>query len=191
PSTKTQALLQKACKARLIRDTLKVSAEQSQKNGIKLLLQRYPYGIDKETFKTLIKASRKSFLDLTRSGRYKGLATGLILATIISALYYFLLRNQILPHLPNDIKATTGADFFAFLVGLASNLFAVQLIGKQQLSKNLYALLNKPINVRTNQVKMGKTWIWSVSGNILIFLGLSWLVASMGYTENLPLWLSL
>ncbi len=190
PSTHTESLLGKACKARIIRDILKISAEHNQKNALKALLKKYPYGVQEKTFKSMIGYARKSFLDLTRSGRYKGLALGIGSAGLVTLLYYFALRPMVVASIPQTPISVALADGVAFLIGFGSNLFCVQLIGKSDLSKSLHTLLKKQVNVRATQVKTGSTWIWSLLGNILLFAGLSWIALAMGFIAESPMWLS-
>ncbi|MBL4588988.1 MAG: hypothetical protein JKY11_02775 [Alphaproteobacteria bacterium] len=191
PSTQTYSILEKACSARLIRDIIKMSAEQPAKVAMKMLLKRYPYGIHEKTLKSMIGYTRKSFLDLTRAGRYKGLAAGFALAAIITALYYFFLRSMVIPYIPKTMIAVTIIDIIAFGLGLVSNLSLVQYIGRSDLSKNLRQLLKKQIKIRMTQVRTGKAWIWSIVGNIALFFGISWIALIMGYIGIYPMWLNL
>ena len=189
PSAQTASLLEKACKARIIKDILKISAEENQKNALKALLIKYPYGIREKTLTAMIKYARKSFLDLTQAGRYKGLALGMLVAGVITGLYYFVLRASLIPSLPQTVTAVTIADIIAFAVGFGGNLFLVRMVGKSDLSKSLQALLKKPVKVRATQIKTGSTWMWSLLGNIVLFLGVSWIAFTMGFVTTPPIWL--
>lgn len=189
PSTKTYGILEKACKMRLIRDVIQASAEQTPKNAMKLLRGKYPYGVQDQTLKTMVNASKKSFLDLTKAGRIKGVVAGLVGAMAITGLYYFVARDTILASVTPTTNIVTALDVTVFLVGFGCNISIVQFIGKMELSKKLQELLKKPIKVRATQIKTGYSWIWSLIGNLILFFGVSLLAFMQGAITMLPIWL--
>lgn len=187
--SKTYALLEKACQHRMIKNIIQCSAEQSPKGALKVLKRKYPYGIQNKTLKMMIGASRQSFLDLTKTGRTKGVVVGLFGALCITVLYYLVVRNGVLSHVTPTTKMVTMIDSTALVSGLVCNIYLVQLMAKMELSKRLSDLLKKPINVKATQMKIGYSWIVSVLGNLVLFFGVSFLAFTQDMITMLPAWL--
>ena len=188
PSNKTYPLLEKALNVRFTKELVQITAKYSPKKAFKKLKSIYPYGIQDKTLKTMINATRKSFLDLTRFGRYKGFAAGLIAVLLITGLYYALMRTHIYNYVMSYPNLVYAADILCFVIGIICNLGLVKIIGTTALKYNLSELLKTDIDVNSSQVKAGKIFIWSIIANVGVFLGMSWIALIMGYIKAAPLW---
>jgi len=91
-----QALIDTACKYRLIRQTLAGLARSSQKTVYQQLCKNYPLMLSDKYARATVKYAASAVAALSAGPRYKGLAAGTLLATLPAALYYLTPLRHIL-----------------------------------------------------------------------------------------------
>ena len=128
-----QALIDTACKYRLIRQVLAGLTRSSKKNVYQRLCKSYPQVLSDKYARATVKYAASAVNTLSAGPRYRGLAAGTILATVPAALYYltplrhFLLDTQYLP----------AADIAVWLAGWGIAVYAIKFMTGRALKKLL------------------------------------------------------
>ncbi len=188
PPQQTEKHLKKAKDYRIIKEVLVLTLQNKPSFVFKTLQKRYPKGIRPQTIKSLIMAAQKSFKDLSRASRYKGVGLGLIIAAIVQAIYNLGLRSSIAGNLPPTQELFI--DIVVFGIGFTLNLVSVELLGRSGLLKTLQKLTGQKLSMKGIRFDKGKTRIWSMLGNVIIVALVWWIATILGFSAK-PEWLPL
>ncbi len=187
PPQATEKHLNTAKNYRIIREVLILTMQSKPAVAFKLLQKRYPKGVKPQTFKHLIMAARKSFKDLSRASRYKGVALGLLIAAIVQTIYNFSgIRGEIVSGLP--LIQELLIDTAVFGLGFILNLVSVEILGRSGLVKTIRKLTGQNLSMRNMHFDKGKTRIWSFLGNVVIVALIWWIATVLGFSSK-PEWL--
>ncbi len=83
-----QALIDTACKYRLIRQVLAGLAHRSKRTVYQTLMKEYPLMLSEKYARATIKYAHSAVISLSAGPRYKGLALGTVLSALPAAAYY-------------------------------------------------------------------------------------------------------
>lgn len=187
PPQQTEKHLNNAKDFRIIREVLIASMKGRPSAALKILRKTYPYGVRSNTLKTLIMAAKKSFKDLSRAARYKGVALGLIIAALVQTFYNFSgLRLDVIGFMPAIQQFLI--DTAVFGLGLFLNVLSVDILGKKALIKTIQELTGQKLSLQSVHFDKGKTRIWSLVGNVIVVALIWWLAVMLGFSTK-PEWL--
>lgn len=144
----TEALVDQACKYRLIRQALTGVSHQSKKQVYQQIVKQYPVGLSDKYAKAAVKYAGIAVLALSRGPRKKGLLIGTGLAAALAAVYFVApVRSQVLAALAQGghAKHVLGADIAVWLLGYAAAVLTIKFMAGAALKKIL------PDNVNTGK----------------------------------------
>jgi hypothetical protein len=142
----TEALVDQACKYRLIRQALTGVSYQSKKQVYQQIVKQYPVGLSDKYAKAAVKYAGVAVLALSQGPRKKGLLIGSGAAAVLAAAYFMAgIRPPILAALTQSghAKHMLGVDIAVWLVGYAAAVLTIKLMAASALRKIL------PDNVST------------------------------------------
>lgn len=135
-----QALIDQACRFRLIRQVLTGLAKQSKKQVYQGLLTEYPVGLSEKYAKATIRYANDAVLAIGRGPRRKGLIGGTLGAAILMAAYFM---GPIRPQLKQSMVETGHArhmflpDLAVWGLGYLIALYAIKIMASGSLKKFL------------------------------------------------------
>jgi hypothetical protein len=141
-----QALIDAACRYRIIRQALAGLARGSKRQVYQQIVKEYPVGLSDKYAKALVKYAGAALLAIGRAPRMKGLAIGCAGAAALSAAWFLSpLRAGAATGMAQagHLRAMPAADVMIWLAGYAAALLAVKLAAAGALKKLL------PENVKT------------------------------------------
>ncbi len=178
-----EALVEQACRFRVIRQVLSGLTKQSKSQVYKLLTNEYPVGLSEKYAKAAIRYADQAVLAIGKGPRTKGLIAGSVASVVLFAIYFVgPVRAQLKPAM---VQSGHGhhmfvPDLVVWLLGYALTFFAIKFLA----AKGLKTLL--PENVQ--QEGRG---LPAVGEQGLFALGttfLAWLAVAMVSAEK-PEWL--
>jgi len=131
-----QALIDTACKYRLIRQVLAGLTRSSKKIVYQRLCKNYPLMLSDKYARATIKYADSAVATLSDGPRYKGLALGTLLAALAAAVYFMTsLRLVLLAQLtPQYILA---ADIIVWILSWTGAVYVIKFITASSLRKIL------------------------------------------------------
>ena len=121
-----QALIDTACKYRLIRQVLAGLTRSSKKNVYQRLCKGYPQVLSDKYARATVKYAASAMNTLSAGPRYKGLAAGTLLTVLPATIYYLTpLRHFLLARLAQHILAV---DIAVWLAGWGIAVYAIKLM---------------------------------------------------------------
>jgi hypothetical protein len=125
----TGALIEQACKYRLVRQTLTGLTHHPKRQVFAMLQKEYPVGLSEKYAKAAVQYADRALLAMGRTPRLQGLALGTLAAGAIAAAYFFYVRAQ----LNNPAPAL---DFAVWGLGFGAAFMIIRLMAAEAL-KNI------------------------------------------------------
>lgn len=143
----TQALIETACRYRLIRKALAGLAHHSRRHVYQQITKEYPVALSDKYAKATIKYADEALLAIGRVPRRKGLAAGCAGAAAISAAWFLgPLRTAALQAVGGaNIRLMPALDLAVWLAGFAVALLTIKIMAAGALKKLL------PENVQSEE----------------------------------------
>jgi hypothetical protein len=135
-----QALIDTACKYRLIRQVMAGLAGSSKKSVYQWLRANYPLMLSDKYARATVKYAANAMTALSAGPRYRGLAAGTLLAALFATAYYMTpLRQSLLAALEMRYAGqyVFAADIAVWLAGWGIAVYAIKLVTAQALKKIL------------------------------------------------------
>ena len=126
-----QALIDTACKYKMIRQVIAGLARQSKNKVYQTLVRDYPVVLSDKYARATISYAYRGMLSISTGPRYKGLAVGTILAGLLAAGYYMThLRALILAQLAEKgfERNIILCDIGVWLLGATIAIFTIKLM---------------------------------------------------------------
>ena len=136
----TEALVDQACKYRLIRHTLSALSHQSKKQVYQQLKREYPVGLSDKYANAAVKYAGVAVLTLSKGPRKKGLLVGTLLAAVLSAAYFMVpLRGPLLTMMAQKgmQKHMLGVDLIVWALGWVAAVMVIKFMAAAALKKIL------------------------------------------------------
>lgn len=136
----TEALVDQACKYRLIRNTLAGLSHQSKKQVYQQLKREYPVGLSDKYANAAVKYAGVAVLTLSKGPRKKGLLIGTVLSAALSAAYFMVpLRTPVLAAMTQKgmQKHMLGIDILIWVLGWATAVMVIKFMAGSALKKVL------------------------------------------------------
>jgi len=131
-----QALIDTACKYRLIRQTIAGLARFSQKNVYLRLNKSYPLMLSEKYATATVKYAASAIKTLSARPRYEGLATGTLIAALLSAVYFMApLRHLLAGYIPPLFMLVP--DIIVWLAGCGITVYMIRYLTARGLKKLL------------------------------------------------------
>ena len=135
-----QALVEQACKFRLIRQVLTGLTKGTKKQVYQMLTKEYPVGLSEKYAKATIRYADQAVLAIGKGPRLKGLIGGSIAAAVLSAAYYLgPIRQQLLPAMIQSGHKSHMIlpDLVILVLGYLVTLFTIKYLAAGALKKLL------------------------------------------------------
>jgi len=136
----TEALVDQACKYRLIRNTLAGLSHQSKKQVYQQLKRDYPVGLSDKYANAAVKYAGVAVLTLSKGPRKKGLLVGTLLSAVMAAAYFMVpLRTPLVAMMAqsNHQKHMLGIDLLVWVLGWAAAVMTIKFMAAAALKKTL------------------------------------------------------
>jgi hypothetical protein len=131
-----QALIDTACKYRLIRQTLTGLARFSQKNVYQRLNKSYPLMLSDKYARATVKYAASAVATLSARPRYEGLAAGTVIAALLTAVYFMMpLRHLLVVYIPPLFML--APDVIVWLAGWGITVYTIKRLTARGLQKLL------------------------------------------------------
>jgi hypothetical protein len=135
-----QALVEQACKYRVIRQVLSGLTKQSKKGVYQDLSKEYPVGLSEKYAKALIRYADQAVLAMGKGPRMKGMIAGCAGAVVLYAAYYFGgIRQGLLPEMIQSGHKSHMIlpDLVIWALGYSVTILAIKMLAAGALKKLL------------------------------------------------------
>ena len=139
-SKEPQTLIDKACKYRILQQTLSNITKQSKSVITKKIINEYPEILSKKYAKASVKYADMALLTLGKNMRIKGLLIGIVLSYGLSLLYYIgPVKAQITQILiqKNLLQYALLADALVWFLGYITTIYIIKIMASHTLRKFL------------------------------------------------------
>ena len=168
-----QALIETACRYRLIRQVIAGLAHHSKRHVYQQIVKDYPVGISEKYAKATIKYADAAVLAISRGPRMKGLLIGVAASTALSAGYFLgPLRAAVLAAMQQggNERFMLGVDLAVCALGYIAALFTIKFVASGALKKLL------PDNVQSQDRGLpsaGEQGWYALGVTLAVWLGLA------------------
>ncbi len=175
-----QALIDTACKYRLVRQVLGGLARRSKKAVYQTLVSEYPVVLSDKYARATISYAEKALLAISAVPRYRGLAAGTVFAGLLSAGYYMgHVRSSILAHVAQGNVAGL-LDIIVWLLGYVATVLVIKFMTASAFKKML------PQTVQSDKGRLPSAGMQGLAA--LPVTGLVWFIVAASAAEK-PEWI--
>jgi len=180
--------IKRASRYRILGLALLSAAQNSTRKTTETLHRKYPAGIQKDTLTKITNFAERATAHITRKPRLYGLAAGLVLVTLLYALYYLGPgRALIAPHIQNE-NLHIIIDLMLIFIGGTLTTFSIQMSARKALHDTIGHLVPEKQRKKLVPRTHSSGWIGYAGSLTLYFIMIGITVHKA--SANTPVWYS-
>ena len=178
--------IRKASKTKMIGDGLILSVTMRPKKAMKALKKKFPFGASNDIIKDIIVQSNKALINISRKNHLSGLGIGLVLVTLINAIYFLGPLRTIITNSLGQGGVLGIIDLALIPLGGFIAMMIAKLMAASPLKKALGPLM--PAKQRASfKPKNNNSSIPAFVASAIVFLIITFIAATMNAPT--PSWL--